>query len=165
MKTDFLIAEYDGESFVPLRRYEKHCDENYVVGEKYRFTIQEERSIASHNQYFAAIHDMWLSLPEVFDGRFPTEEHLRKFALIMTGHRDEQSFTCGSNAEAQRFAAFLKPIDDYAVIDVTNSVVTRLTAKSQSIKAMGRKDFQISKQAVLDYISGMLGISTQKVAA
>lgn len=158
MKTDFIIAEYDGEAFAPIRQYQKHCDDNFVVGEKYRFTLQEERSIASHKQCFASIHDMWASLPERYDGRFPTENHLRKFALIMTGYRDEHSFACNSHAEALRFAAYLKPIDDYAVVVVKEGVVTRMTAKSQSLKAMGKADFQASKQAVFDYIADMLGI-------
>jgi hypothetical protein len=56
-----------------------------------------------------------------------------------------------------RIAAFLRPVDDTAVVRVKDSVVVRWTAKSQSLRAMGRHDFQRSKDAVLAVIDELIG--------
>ena len=67
-------------------------------------------------------------------------------------------FVASSKAEATRLAAFLRPIDDYAVVSVDHCVVTVWTAQSQSMKAMGKEAFQESKTKVLDYVGSLLGI-------
>jgi hypothetical protein len=72
---------------------------------------------------------------------FPTAEVLRKKMLIRAGYADERSIVCASKAEAQRVAAFVKPMDEYAVVTVREAVVRVYTAQSQSIKAMGAKPF------------------------
>jgi hypothetical protein len=64
-------------------------------------------------------------------------------------------------AEAQRVAAFVKPLDDYAVIVVREALVSVYTAKSQRIRAMGKHDFQRSKDAVLEILAGLIGTTTK----
>lgn len=160
-----LLATWDGESFVPLQRFAKLCDRELVVGEQHRIVIEEERSQASHNHFFAAISEAWKNLPDDLAERFATPDHLRKFALIKSGYADERSVVCASKAEAQRVAAFIKPIDDYAVVVVNEATVRFFTAKSQSMKAMGKKDFTESKQAVLDTVASMIGVSADTLAA
>ena len=81
---------------------------------------------------------------------------MRKWALIRTGFRDERSIVCASKAEAERVAAFVKPMDDFAIVIAHEASVLVYTAKSQSMKAMGAKEFQRSKEAVLDYCQGMI---------
>jgi hypothetical protein len=151
-----VLFQWDGEVMVPKARFAKACDEAYTVGETYRMVVQEQRSLVSHNHYFATLQDIWESLPEEFGDRIPSAEHLRKFALIRTGFRDERSIVCASKAEAQRLAAFIKPMDDFALVVVNEATVTVYTAKSQSMKAMGKADFQRSKDAVLDYCQGLI---------
>ena len=48
----------------PLGRHHERCNELFVVGEIYRMNAVEERSLASHNHFFAALHDAWLNLPD-----------------------------------------------------------------------------------------------------
>lgn len=134
------------------------ADKAFVVGEVYRLTEEHERSAASHRHFFAVIHDAWLNLPEGTAERFPTSEHLRKYALIKAGYRDERTFVAGSRAEALRLAAFVRPIDDFAIVTTSGATVTIWTAKSQSVRAMGGKAFQESKQAVLDVIADLIGV-------
>ena len=55
-------------------------------------------------------------------------------------------------------------MDEYAIVTVSGPVVRKFTAKSQSISAMGKKDFQASKQAVLDFLSGSIGVDTGTLA-
>lgn len=161
-----LPYTWDGESMVPLNpRIAALCDRQYVIGETYQLGRMEGRSTASHNHQFAWLHDAWLNLPEHYAGRFPTEEHLRKFALIKAGYCDQSQFVCSSKAEAIRLAMWARKIDEYALVVATESVVTIFTAKSQSKKAMGAKDFQESKQRVLDIIAGMLDVEPKALTA
>lgn len=153
-----LIAyRWDGNVMAPLPRFERHCDREFTVGEIYLLDPIEQRSAASHRHYFSCINTAWQSLPEDLAGRFPSPEHLRKYALIQCGYADEQSIVCASKAEAARVAAFIRPIDEYSIVTVSECVVTRYTAKSQSHKAMGRKAFAESKDRVLDYVSSLIG--------
>ena len=49
-------------------------------------------------------------------------------------------------------------MDDYCVVVPLNCVVHVMTAKSQSMKAMGATEFQKSKEAVLNFIDDLLGV-------
>lgn len=155
-----LPCQWDGEHFTPAgTHWTRQADKHFVVGQVYPLEVREERSLISHNHYFASVAEAWKNLPEDQAERWPTAEHLRKFALIKAGYHDERSIVCASKAEAQRLAAFVKPMDDFAVVIAREAVVIVWTAKSQSVRAMGRVDFQRSKDAVLDIIAGLIGTS------
>lgn len=156
--TSPVYFQWSGEAMEPLRRFQKLCNEQFVVGEVYQLEEIHDRSQNSHRHYFAELHNLWMNIPEGQAERWPSSEHLRKWALIQTGYRDERSIACASKAEAQRVAAFIKPMDDYAVVVVREAVVIVMTAKSQSVKAMGAKDFQASKTAVLELLSSIVGV-------
>lgn len=156
-----VIFEWDGEAMRPLNRYV--ADRQYVVGEHYRLEPREERSWASHGHYFASLNDAHANLPEDLAQRFPTVDHLRRYALVRTGFRDERTIVASSKAEARRIAAFLKPIDEFAVVSVHEAVVIVWTAKSQSLRAMGKDDFQRSKDAVLDFVAEIIGVSPDQL--
>lgn len=156
-----LLFSWDGEVMRP--RHPALADKQFVVGENYRLEVREDRSQASHNHYFAAVHESWANLPEHLAERFPTSEHLRKYALVKGGFRDERSIVAGSKAEAQRLAAFIRPMDEFAIVTVSEAVVTVYTAKSQSLKAMGRAEFGRSKEAVLGILADMIGVSAPEL--
>ena len=157
-----ILVRWNGEAeaFVPLPHFVKRCNTTFTDTEIYRMAIEEERSAQSHRHYFATLFDAWTNLPEREAERFPSAEYLRKYALIRTGYSDQRQIVCASKAEAQRLRAFVAPMDDYAIVTAVESVVTVFTAKSQSTKAMGRREFNESKQRVLDYVSQLLGVST-----
>jgi hypothetical protein len=154
----------DDGTMLPHPRYRRQCDREFVVGENYPFAIAEERSAATHRHYFACVREAWINLPEDMQERFPTEDHLRKYALVKAGYCDERSIVAASNAEAQRFAAFVKPMDDFAIVTVALRVVTVRTAKSQSARAMGKQVFQESKQRVLEVLADLLNVSADDLA-
>lgn len=151
-----MLFDWDGTAMVPQRRFHNLVNASFTVGEAYRLEPQEQRSLVSHNHYFKTLNEIWESLPERYGDRIPSVEHMRKWALIRTGFRDERSIVCASKAEAERVAAFVKPMDDFAIVVAHEASVLVYTAKSQSMKAMGAKEFQRSKEAVLDYCHGML---------
>lgn len=160
MATEPLLFRYDGEGeFKPATPYwGKRADQSYTVGEVYRLVTFEERSQATHNHYFAALQNGFDNLPDSMRDQFPTVEHLRKKLLIRAGYADERSIVCASKAEAQRVAAFIRPIDEYAVVTVREAVVRVFTAQSQAMRAMGARRFGESKQAVLDQLDDLLGV-------
>ena len=169
--TDFGAAirmQWDGEYLIPTdARWQAAADRQLVVGETYMIREHAERSQESHNHYFACIHHAWLNLPEAHAG-LPysiSAEHLRKFALIRTNYADTQSYACSSKAEADRWAANIRPMDEFSIVSVKGCMVVRQTAQSQSRRAMGNAVFQESKEAVLGFLAEMIGVSVEQLAA
>lgn len=158
-----IVLRYDGEGvFSPASKYwAQLADRHYVIGAEYRLIPHEHRSVNSHNHYFASIADAWQNLPAELAVQFPSPDALRRFALIKAGFCDQHTFVCSSKAEALRLAAFIKPVDEYAVVVAKEATVIRYTAKSQSMKAMGKEEFQRSKDSVLGIVSEMLGTSVK----
>jgi len=160
-----LVFTWDGEAMQIAHFHRADADKQFVIGQRYRLVEVDERSQASHNHFFATVHDVWSSLPDNLVERFQTEEVLRKHALIMTGFFRERRFAMESPAAARRLAATLKPIDldeDYAIIAVNDCVVVERRPLSQSRKGMPEKgQFNRSKQAVLEWISGLVGVTPE----
>jgi hypothetical protein len=157
--------EGDGQFSAPSGHWARECDKQFVVGGVYRMIEHHERSTATHSHYFAEISNAWATLPDDQLTEYPTAEHLRKKLLVKAGYADERSIVCASKAEAQRVAAFVKPMDEYAVVLVREAVVRVYTAQSQSYRAMGKKTFQESKEAVLRAIDELLGVEPRERAA
>lgn len=160
-----LLFRYEGEGeFRAASEYwAKRADLAYVIGETYKLIEHRDRSLSSHNHFFALISEAWQNLPDHLLEEYPTAEHLRKKMLIRCGYADERSIVCASKAEAQRVAAFIKPMDEYAVVIVREAVVRVYTAQSQSMKAMGAQAFQESKTKVLDAIADLLGVEREQL--
>ncbi len=159
-----IKCEWTGEALVPAgKHWANRADQQYVVGESYMVEIRQERSLNSHRHYFAAINESHANLPDHLAEQFPTPDALRRYALIRTGYRDERSIVAATPAEARAIAAFIKPMDSYAVVVVNDCVVTVYNAKSQSLRAMGRAQFSESKNAVLDFLSRMIGVERESL--
>lgn len=155
-----IAMQWDGEVMVPASPFwAARANKAFAVGETYRMAEHHERSQASHNHYFAAVNEAWKNLPDYLLAEYPTAEHLRKKILIQCGYADERSIVLASKQEAQKVAAFVKPADDYSIVVVRDDVVRVYSAKSQSLKAMGKADFALSKQAVLDKLDDLLNVS------
>lgn len=155
-----IAMKWDGESLSPANQYwAKKADEQFVIGQLHRIVEEAERSQASHNGYFAALHDAYLNLPESYAVRFIDETHFRKWALIRAGFSDLAEIVLSTPADASKLAQYAQSRDSYAVVVVSGNVVRIYTAKSQSKKAMGAAEFQRSKTAVLDVVSNLIGVS------
>jgi hypothetical protein len=145
--------------------FARQCDKAFVVGQVYRLTEHEDRSAASHRHYFACVNTAWENLPEELAKRFPTPDHLRKFALIKAGYATSMDFPCASRAEALRWAPRIESQSEYAVVTITDAVVTVWTARSQNARAMNKQEFQASNDAVLAYVSSLIGATPATLAA
>ena len=154
---------WNGLAMVPL--HPGVAKRQYEDGESYWLEARQERSINSHNHFFASLTEGWNNLPEHEAERYPSPDHLRRWLLIRAGYYDERTIVVGSKAEAQRVAAFVRPLDDYAVVVAKEATVSVFTAKSQSMRAMGRAEFQRSKDAVLDALANMIGVERKALEA
>lgn len=158
--TDALIisAVWTGEGLTIRPASLRALDEAFGAGETLALEVQAMRSMNSHRHYFATLRDLWANLPErlAMAPYAKSPETLRKHALIATGYADAQSVDCGSKAAAERVAAFMAGMTDYAVVSVSGPVVRRYTARSQSVRAMGAKEFQRSKSGVIDWCEALV---------
>jgi hypothetical protein len=150
--TDLIACVWDGECFRPESGFmRRRASDRFGAGEVIMLSAEEERSMRSHRHYFAHIADLWRTLPERFAAETwaQSPEHFRRWLLIRAGYSNTQTFDCESKAEALRLAAAIRPLDEFSIVVARASLVLRFTAKSQSVKAMGRQDFQASKDATM----------------
>lgn len=160
-----MLFRWDGVSMLLHRRHHNEAAAYYVIGQSYRLAEIEERSEVSHNHEFGWLKEAWLSLPEGIAREFPSQEHLRKRALIATGWCTMTDYPCGTRAEALRWAANLqREIDAYSIVEVQQSVVRVFKAMSQSRKAMNKADFQASKTAILEWVAALLDVAPATLA-
>ena len=160
-----LLFCWQGDAFTPANGFvQKQADREFVVGEKYALVEHHERSSESHRHFFASVNEAWKNLPDYLLEDYPSPEHLRKKLLIRCGFADERAIACSSARDAKEIAAFIRPMDDFAVIAVRGDVVRVFTAKSQSVKAMGKAEFQDSKSKILDALDDLLGLERGTIA-
>ena len=151
-----IFADWDGNFFKPLKRFSKICENELTIGDKYQIEIVEKRSLKSHNFYFARLQELFMNLPESIADEFPSVEHLRKYALIKAGYHKTWAFSLEENGYSSSLKAMVKTLDEYAIILSDGSQYQVYTAKSQSMKEMGKDEFNKSKQAVLEVIEAMI---------
>lgn len=155
-----LLYRWDGDCFTVAPRHAKEADHRFVIGEKYLLEEVHERDMIKHNRQFAFVTEGWKNLPEQFNDEpwAQSPDHLRKHALIKNGYCHTETFPCGSNAEAMRWAARLRADNEYAIVSVKGTLVYRFTAESQSKRAMGAERFYASRKAVMAFVDGLLGV-------
>lgn len=157
MSDDPIICRFTDGALIPSTNYQRHLAfERWDEGELVPVVEHSQRSDKSHDHYFATLGDMWATLPEDVSPDFPNVDVLRAHALIRTGYANKRQLVCRSNADAERAAAFMRPSAPLAIITVEGCVVTEWTAESQKYRAMGKRRFQESKDAVLGYVNGLL---------
>lgn len=160
-----LTYTWDGDAMSPIARFRGTADRQFVIGDVYRLALEEERSPNTHRHFFAILNEAWRNLPEDLAPRFPSVDSLRYWSLIKCGFCDEQSIVCDTAQDARKVAAFLSRLEGYAVVVVKGTVVSRYTAQSQSMRAMDKAKFQESKQAVLELVAAMIGLTAAELAA
>jgi len=144
-------------AMVPHQKYANVAKRQFADGETYTLQPAEERSMASHNQYFAALNDYYDNLPEKIEARWPSADHFRRWLLVETGWFDEKEFDMASEKHATALRTFIRTEDRYARIGGSGSKVIVRRARSQSLVAMGKADFEASKKAVLELAEAMVG--------
>jgi hypothetical protein len=156
-----LVFRWDGEHLVPM--HPRFADRQFTIGMKYIMVELQERSEVSHRHEFAFLREAWLQLGEEWAEAFPTPEHLRKRALIQAGYFDRRVINAGTQEAAADVAALVRGMDDFSLVEIDGIFVTITTAKSQSRRSMDKADFQASKTAILEIVSGLIGVTPEQL--
>ena len=151
-------------AFVPdCNSLTAYCHDTFGEGEIVMFERHEERSMVSHNHYFACVAEAWNNLPEQ-DERFPTPDALRKWALIRSGYCTKTEIVLDTPEQAATVASFTGNAEGVIIV-VRENIVVKYTAMSQSVAAMGKQEFQKSKDIVLDTIAELIAVKRRKLEA
>lgn len=155
---------WEGDCFRPGGPYwARQADKHYVIGVPYDLVPHQERSHKSHAHYFASVNEAWKNLPEDISERFPTADHLRKYALIKGGFCHTQTVVFANRKDAEKAAAIIAPLDEFSIVDVYDTTLTRYAAKSQNHRSMDKAEFQKSKDSVLDIIAAMISTPVESL--
>jgi hypothetical protein len=160
-----VLYRWDGDAMVPLDRFKKYCDKQFVVGEVYPLITEYDRSTASHRHYFAVVNGVWQTLPPALTALFPTSERLRKWCLIKCGYANEQAIVCETMKDANNFAALITTTMEDCVVVQSGRTLKVFTAQSQSTRSMDKVKFQESKDAVFGVLAEMLGVTVEQMLA
>jgi len=158
-----FVWKAENSVMVPIRR--TLADKVYVDGETYRLAVEEERSMASHNHYFAAIADVHETLDDAMTLMLPTPEHLRKYALIKCGFYNCTFEVFDTPEDAAKFGYILSKTDPFCVVQIEGNCAQIFTAQSQSKSAMGALQFKESKRRVLEYVETLIEAREREILA
>lgn len=161
-----IRAKWTGDSFVPIGNWSTAwCHDNLRVGETVGFEVEKDRDPKAHRHQFAWVKTAWENLSdEHLDAPYArSPDALRKHALVATGFCDVATYDLGAKATAERLAPVLEAdgtkVHGYCIVQVRGPIVTRITPKSQSVRAMGGDEFKRSKAAILDFIAGLINVN------
>lgn len=126
---------------------------------------QRARTEASNRHFFACVKKGYDNLPEGWAKLIKSSEQLRKFALIKAGYADVRTIALPTEEAANQVAAVVRSVDPFSVVSVHETMVTAASAKSQSAQAMDRDEFRASKDAVLEVIASMVGVSVDELSS
>ncbi len=163
MKLEACAFIWTGREMVPLDRFRRLAERQYHAGQEYVLIDHKGRSEESHRHYFSCVRKGWESLPQEYDGKFPSPEALRKRCLVLEGYADQTDHFCEDDEEAAKLIILIRKFDPYAVMKRSGRILTVWVAQSQDHASMGHKEFEASKTRVLERIAHMCGISLKEL--
>lgn len=163
MKIEPCAFLWSGREMVPLDRFRTLANRQFRAGQEYALVPHQGRSEKAHGLYFASISVAWDNLPERYDGRFPSPDHLRRWSLVQEGYATEHTLACQSDEQAREIGKLCRELDSFAVIHVGGDVLTIWNAQSQDRHHMGAEVFNQSMQKVLERVAHMIGLSVDEL--
>lgn len=163
MAKSLVRMQRDGYTMVVLPRWRALFDRMYAEGEIFDMEGIKPRNMSSHRHYFASVKTAWDNLPEEKMREYPSPEHLRKRALIVTGYCTIRDHICETEEQANSFQAFLGGLLEYDFVERKGNIVRVYSPRSQSEHAMDGDEFRKSKRDVLDALARLLGTSTNRL--
>lgn len=170
-QNDLIRVVWTGQALEPDGNYAMHqLHDRLGAGEVINVDLDPDRSAKSHKHQFAFVRTAWQNLPETLKNApfAKNADTLRKHALIATGFCDTEMVPVGCPRRADRVAASMSRLaarlHGYSVTSIEGPVVYCHTPHSQSQRTMGAKAFQESKQAILEWLAQLLGVSPDQLA-
>jgi hypothetical protein len=143
---------------IPLPRFDRLCSAQFVVNEEYPMMLVENRSLASHNHFFACLEEAYSNLAEEYAQEFDSSEHLRAWCLCMEGFCTQTRYELNTAADARTLRDVLKAQDKATIVKIHGPVVIVYTPESQAMygpNKMIKERFEASKAAVLARAASM----------
>lgn len=150
-----VVCVWDGNVMIPLPRFKRLCDSQFAINEEYPLMIVENRSMASHNHYFAALSEGYSNLAEEYAQEFDSIEHMRHWCLCREGYCTQDRYELNTAEDARTMLKVLKAQNRSTIVKVTGTVVIVYSPESQSMAAMKKQRFEESKDAVLARVASM----------
>lgn len=170
-ESDLIRCVFTGTALEPDGNFAmSQLHDRLGAGQVVLVDLDPERSRKSHNHQFGFVAEAWKNLPEELQGMpyAASADHLRRHALIMTGFRHVDMIALGDDTRAARVAERMRHMDAredrYSITEAKGPVIYRMTAESQRMKAMGGKRFKKSKQAILEWLADLIGVSPEDLA-
>lgn len=153
-----VMFEWTAEGVMaPLPRFKRLCDRQYAVHEQYALAPVDNISDSSRRGFFGAIRETWRNLPED-DNRFPSEEHLRKRALVGAGWAAHSQYVLDTPTDAKKLAVILRRHDEYAVIRVSGNTLDVWVAKSIGGGQITPEEWKQVKPRALDWAAAQIHV-------
>jgi hypothetical protein len=163
-----VVYEWTGEVMRPLAYHEDLCAREFKPGKKYKLVEFSERSRETHDHFFATVAGYWQNWPEKYERELPDADHLRKHALIRTGHYIQSIMAHASLEVATSYIRNFLRYVEYAEGSITTTAAGTATvmriAKTQRKKVMEAAEFAKSKQDVLDFCAAVTGVAPEDMA-
>jgi hypothetical protein len=157
-------------ALMPVARFAERFEREFQVGKYYTLELVTERSRESHNLYFACVHVAWANLQSPLSERFADDDEFRKWCLIIRGFRHQHVTVFSAPSDAVAAATAIRRLRDFSVTVVDDNTLTVLTAKTQKLRrndpdGMDKKDFEASKEAVIEEAAFRIGLSVEQLVA
>lgn len=153
---------------VPIMRFATLCGRQFELDEDYPLGPVEGIPSRSRAAIFAQVHDTWNNLPES-DKRFPSDEHLRKTALVKAGWATHSQTNWKTKADARQHAVDLRKVDAFAVISVHGEgdswTVDVWVAKSIAAGQISADEFREVKKKALAWLASLTGNTPAELEA
>lgn len=150
-----VVFVWDGNAMIPLPRFHNVCAAQFEINGEYPLMIVENRSMASHNHYFAALHEAYLNLAEEYTQEFDSEEHLRHWCLCREGYCTTTTYVMNTAEDARQLRDALKTMNKSTIVSVNGNIAKVYNPESQSLASMKKERFEASKAAVLARAASM----------
>lgn len=147
-------------AMIPQPRFLPLCKRQYADGEEYALGPVENVPHGSRGGFFVQVRETWNSLPED-DERYPTQEHLRKRALVAAGWASHAQYVMETPKDARQMAQALRRADEYAVIKMGGNVVEVWTAKSIAGGQITAEEWKDVKPRALAFLARLTGTTTK----
>lgn len=160
-RTPQIIYDCTGDGLKPVARHRDLFARLFEAGKRYLLIEFNERSRDTHDHFFATVTGYWHQWPENYERELPSPDHLRKHALIRTGHYIQSVMAHASAMTAAAYVRDFLHYVDYAEGSISGATTVMRIAKTQRKKVMEAVEFQKSKQDVLDFCQAVTGIAPE----
>jgi hypothetical protein len=163
MKIEPVAFIWSGREMVPLDRFRKLAERQYRAGTEYVLVDHKGRSEESHRHFHACVRKGFDNLPEQYGEKILSPEHLRKRCLVWEGYADHTEHLCANEEAMASMILMVRKMEPYAVMKQEGLLLHIWVPQSQDHASMGHKEFETSKQKVLERIASMCGISLEEL--